>query len=278
MQDDPPIPSPEPGFQARVLLILAYDGAPFSGFAQQTNAPSVASTLDAAIRTIDPRATRVVGASRTDGGVHARLQPVAFTSQKNIPSRGWVLALTQRLPPSISVVRAAVADLAFDPRRHALWKRYRYRILSSQVEDPFLTSRAWRVGQPIDLGLMREESSSLVGQHDFAAFRSVEDRRLTTVRHLHSVRVETSALDPRCIDIEVTGDRFLYNMVRIIAGTLVDVGRGRLARGAVSRALLSKQRADLGMTAPASGLCLEHVELDTWGRDAWPDRQGGAPV
>lgn len=263
---------------SRILLLVAYDGAPFCGFAQQTNAPTVASTIDRAIAEIDPTATRIVGASRTDSGVHARCQPVAFTSHKQIASRGWVLALTTRLPHSIGILRAARVDIDFDPRRHAQWKRYRYRILRSQVEDPWLTDRAWRVGQRLDVELMESEARELVGRHDFAAFRSIGDQRTTTVRHIRRVRLSPVASDPRCLDIEVEGDKFLYNMVRIIVGTLVDVGRGRLAPGAVSRALASLSRIDLGMTAPSAGLCLEHVELDVWGNDAWPDRAGGAPV
>lgn len=261
-----------------MLLLLAYDGATFSGFAQQTNAPTVASAVDRAIAAIDPGATRIVGASRTDAGVHAKLQPVTFTSQKDIKARGWVLALRQHLPPSICVTRAARVPLDFDPRRHAKWKRYRYRLLMSQVEDPFLASRAWRVGQPLNLDLMRQEAATVLGEHDFAAFRSIDDRRLTTTRTLTRCDILPTIEDARCIDIDVQGDKFLYNMVRIIAGSLVDIGRARLAPGSFRRALASKQRADLGMTAPAGGLCLQHVELDCWGDDAWPDKAGGAPV
>ncbi len=262
----------------RVLLLLAYDGSSFSGFAQQTNAPSVATALDAAIADIDPRASRVVGASRTDSGVHARLQPVAFTSSKDIPARSWVLALTTRLPRSIAVTRAARVTAAVDPRKHALWKRYRYRVLRSQIEDPFQAGRSWRVGQPLDVEAMRTEAASLIGTHDFAAFRSVEDRRVETVRSITSLTIAEPSDDLRCLDITVEGNKFMHNMVRIIVGTLVDVGRGRTPPGAMRRALDSKSRFDLGMTAPADGLWLEHVELDTWGHDAWPDRQGGAPL
>jgi len=263
---------------SRVLLLIAYDGAPFSGFAQQTNAPTVASAVDRAIAAIDPAASRIVGASRTDAGVHARLQPVTFTSRKHIQARGWVLALRQHLPSSICVTRAASVPLDFDPRKHARWKRYRYRLLLSQVEDPFLAARAWRVGQRLNVELMRQEAQTVLGEHDFAAFRSVDDRRLTTIRTLTRLDIAQAPEDARCVDIEVEGDKFLYNMVRIIAGTLVDIGRGRLEPGAFRRALVSKQRTDLGMTAPAGGLCLQHVELDSWGESAWPNKAGGAPV
>jgi len=255
----------------RFLLLVAYDGSPWSGFQQQDNAETVAGQLDRAIRSIDPFATRVLGASRTDAGVHARLQPVTFDTKRSSPlSRGWVLGLTGALPESIAVLRAAEVPSNFDPRREPLWKIYRYRVLSSPVADPFLTKKAYRIKDQLNLELMQAEARELVGEHDFAAFRSAHDCRTTTIRHLHAVDVVQSQEDARLIDIVVRGDRFLYNMVRIIAGTLVDVGRGRLRPGAVLRALESKTRSDLGMTAPAHGLCLEYVELPNWGQEAWP--------
>lgn len=271
MNQDPSAETHAPAEERRrVLLLVAYDGASFSGFQQQANAPSIAGELDRAIHIIDPGASRVVGSSRTDAGVHARLQPVAFFTTKRIASRNWVLALTQHLPRSIAVLRAASVSSDFDPRKRPLWKRYRYCLRLSQVEDPFLAERSWRVGQPLDVPLMQKEARALVGEHDFAAFRSSSDARTTTVRRLHDVRVAFDPSDPCVLSVEVQGDRFLYNMVRIIVGTLVDVGRGRIQPGAVARALASKSRLDLGMTAPAAGLCLDHVELDSWGEEAWP--------
>jgi tRNA pseudouridine38-40 synthase len=267
--------------RSRRLLLVAYDGYQFKGFQQQENVETIAGHLDDAIRTIDPGATRTLGSSRTDAGVHARLQPVTFDTTRSIPSRGWVLALSERLPPTISVFRSSEVDTTFDPRKKPLWKVYRYRVLQSPVDDPFLYHRAFRVRDSLDVARMREAALPLVGEHDFAAFRSSKDPRTTTVRHLHRVDVEVRADDPRSIDIVVQGDRFLYNMVRIIAGTLVDVGRGKIPGDATRVALSSKSRFDLGMTAPAHGLCLEHVELPDWGRDPWPTGPGpslGVPV
>jgi tRNA pseudouridine38-40 synthase len=255
----------------RILLLVAYDGSALAGFQQQDNAETVAGNLDRAIRSIDPEASRVLGSSRTDAGVHARLQPVTFDTRRRSPTpRGWVLALAAELPESIAVLRASEVPSDFDPRRKPLWKIYRYRVLCSPVNDPFLARQAFRVRDQLDLELMQKEANSMVGEHDFAAFRSSKDPRTHTIRHLHAVDVVPSRGDPRCVDIIVRGDRFLYNMVRIIAGSLVDVARGKLAPGAAARAILSGERSDLGMTAPAHGLCLEHVELPDWGRDAWP--------
>lgn len=269
--------SPTPDSETRygVLLTVAYDGARYCGFVRQSNGPSVAAELDRAIAIIDPRAASVKGASRTDAGVHARAQAVSFSTQRDIAARGWVLALNQSLPPDIAVVRAARVRADYDSRRHALWKRYRYLLHCSQVPDPLLAGRAWRVGYRLDLGAMQREAAALVGTHDFAAFRSSADTRDTTVRELTEVRVESiPGAHPResgsRIEVVVVGNRFLHNMVRIVVGTLVDVGRGQLPTGTMQRALERKRREELGMTAPADGLYLEHIELDDFGEQAWP--------
>lgn len=254
-----------------VLLTVAYDGQRYCGFVRQSNGPSVAAELDRAVHGIDPAATLVNGASRTDAGVHARSQAVSFSTQRDIAPRGWVRALNQQLPPDITVVRAARVPAGYDARRHALWKRYRYLLHLAPVPDPFLAGRAWRIGYPLDLEQMEREAACLVGTHDFAAFRSSADRRETTVRELTEVALRVSGSGgTRRLEIVVTGNRFLHNMVRIIVGTLVDVGRGHLAAGAVQRALDSGSRDDLGMTAPAEGLYLEHLELDDAGAEHWP--------
>jgi tRNA pseudouridine38-40 synthase len=252
------------------LLHVSYDGSGYSGFAAQTNAQTVANVLTSAIASIDPEAGLLTCASRTDAGVHATGQPVSFSTTKPLKTRGWVLALAQRLPKDISVTRASFVPLDFDPRVDPLYKIYHYRVLASQVEDPLVGRVAWRVGQPLDVELMRSEARLLEGEHDFVAFRSGDDTRRETVRRLHRVTVKKSDSDPRILDIVVQGNRFMYNMVRIIAGTLVDIGRTRVQSGAFERAFASGDRRDLGMTAPPHGLTLVHVELKTSGSDAWP--------
>ncbi len=253
-----------------VLLAVAYDGGPFSGFARQTEARTVAGELDGAVRAIDARASLVRGVSRTDAGVHAREQCVAFDTTRDIQPRGWALALAQHLPDEISVVRAARVPVGYDPRAHALTKTYRYSLLERAVRDPFLSRFTWRVAERLNHPAMAEEARALVGEHDFAAFRAAGDPRQDTVRHI--LRAELEAATDGRLDIVVTGNRFLYKMVRIIAGTLVDVGRGRLPTGTVARALAGGSRGDLGVTAPPEGLCLERVCLDEAGSDAWPDQ------
>ena len=254
----------------RVLLHVSYDGSAYSGFARQENAPTVCGRLEAAIASIDPKAGPLTCSSRTDRGVHARNHPVSFDTHQSLTMRGWALALSHRLPADISVSRAASIESNFDPRRAPLWKSYCYRFYRSQIDDPFLGRTSWRLGYQLDIAAMKKEARSLIGTHDFCAFRSSEDERTETERTIFDVSLEPDASYPQQWGIWVRGNRFLHNMVRIISGTIVDVGRGKLAPGASLRALSSKSRQDLGMTAPAHGLTLERVELPDWGKDAWP--------
>jgi tRNA pseudouridine38-40 synthase len=254
-----------------VLLTIAYDGRRLSGWARQDNSRTVAGELEGAIRAIDPRASPLRGVSRTDAGVHAHGQLASFDTAKDIDARGWVLALLPHLSEEIAVTRAERVPVGYDPRRHAREKTYRYVILESRVPDPHWHGRAWRVRERLNHDAIAEEALALIGQHDFRAFRTTADTREHTVRTILRAGVRRMIDDPRCWQLEITGDRFLHRMVRIIVGTLVDVGRSRLPRGAVSRALASGTRNDLGMTAPPDGLYLDHIVLDARGTAEWPD-------
>jgi tRNA pseudouridine38-40 synthase len=254
-----------------VLLKVAYDGTGFAGFARQINARSVQDELDAAVLKVDPAASPTRGASRTDSGVHALAQPVAFDSRLGIPPRGWVLELTRHVSTEIAIVGAARVKAGFDPRRHALQKTYRYLVLTSKVRDPFCEGRTWLVRNRLNHIRMREEANALLGCHDFRAFRTTADKRTDTVRTIVRADVRIDEKDPRITVIEVEGDRFLHKMVRIIVGAIIDVGRERLDAGAVTRALKTGDRGALGITAPASGLYLFDMRLDECGQDNWPD-------
>jgi tRNA pseudouridine38-40 synthase len=258
------------GVRSGVLLTVAYDGAPFSGWAKQRSARTVAGELEGAIRAMDPGASEVRGTSRTDAGVHARGQLAAFDTDRDIEPRGWALGLARQLPDEVGILSAAPVTAGFDPRGHVVSKLYRYLVLRGRTRDPHHVGRSWRVGNRLNQELMQQEALLLVGQHDFRAFRGAADTRSDTVRTILRAEVRSARSDGRCLQIEVEGDRFLYHMVRIIAGTLVDVGRGRLAPGAVKRALESGARADLGLTAPAEGLYLQRVTLDQTPTGAWP--------
>jgi tRNA pseudouridine38-40 synthase len=213
----------------------------------------------------------VRGASRTDAGVHARGQRVAFDVDQALPMRGWVHALNAQLPSEIAVVRAARVSQGYEPRFQAIQKTYRYVLLESSVPDPFLSGRAWRLGDRLNHDLMREAAKPLLGEHDFAGFRGSADERENTVRKIFRIEVRSASGDgQRTTEIEVCGNGFLYRMVRIIVGSLVDVGTGRLEPRALEAALAARDRTLLGRTAPPDGLCLDHIVLDEDGAEAWP--------
>jgi tRNA pseudouridine38-40 synthase len=253
-----------------VLLEVAYDGTAFHGWATQPRVRTVQETLFGAVVAMDHRASAPRGASRTDAGVHAAGQLVAFDTSHRIPARGWVLGLNRHLPADVAVRSACAVPAGYAPRFAARGKRYRYQIVVDLVRDPRWRERAWRVPQ-LDIDAMASEGAAAVGTHDFAGFRSAGDARETTVRTLTRVDVERSQDSP-ALSVVVEGNAFLYNMVRILVGTMVDVGRGRLPTGAVARTLQSRNRRDAGTTAPAQGLVLErvHAELPPEAGERWP--------
>jgi tRNA pseudouridine38-40 synthase len=253
-----------------VLLTVAYDGRPFSGWAPQEGARTVAGELLGAIRAMDPRVSEVRGASRTDAGVHARGQLAAFDPTRAIPPKGWALGLSAHLPGEITIRHAALAPAGCEPRFSTTRKRYRYLILRDPLRDPFWEGRALRFSHQLDIHAMRAEAALLLGEHDFTAFRSSSDERINTIRTIGEVRVEHLAGDSRVLAVDVVGTGFMHNMVRIIVGTLLDVARGRLAKGAVGKALVTGARADLGMTAPAHGLYLESIDHTLALESPWP--------
>ncbi len=253
-----------------VLLTVAYDGTPFAGWAPQRDVRTVSDTVLAGVRAIDAGVAGLRGASRTDAGVHARGQLAAFDTDRAIDARGWVLAVNANLPDEIAVRAARAVPVGFNPRFVSRGKRYRYRLLLDPVRDPLLRATAWRVPWAVNLDRMRAEARDLVGTHDFAAFRTSHDERASTERTL--ARVDVEQADERVAAIVVVGDAFLHNMVRILAGMLVDVGRGQLELGTARRAFASKRRGDLGVTAPAHGLVLEEafVDLPAEAGTPWP--------
>ncbi|MCL2724990.1 MAG: tRNA pseudouridine(38-40) synthase TruA [Polyangiaceae bacterium] len=255
-----------------VLLTVAYDGTDFAGWASQKNARTVEDALRGAIRALDPRADGPRGASRTDAGVHAHGQLAAFDTTLRIPARGWVLALNQHMPDDACVRSARMIHAGYNPRFSSRMKRYRYSLVFDKVRDPHLRHSHWRIGYEMDMDAMAREAEAIVGTHDFAAFRAAGDDRHTTTRTLRSVTVARSPTDRRMWSVTFEGTAFLYNMVRILTGTLVDVGRGRLPAGTIVRALAGKDRALAGQTAPAHGLVLEHIDVDLPEQDAesWP--------
>ena len=253
-----------------VLLTVAYDGSAFHGWAPQRNALSVAEVLLKAVQRIRVGVVALRGASRTDTGVHSRGQRVSFDAAPGVTTRGWVLGLTTFLPPTVSVRSASRVEAGFDPRYHGRGKRYIYTLLADRLRDPLLEPKAWRVTSRIDPERMREAARTLLGTHDFKAFRAAADARTDTIRTLNRVDVQVDPVDPRIIRVVVDGDRFLYHMVRIITGTLGDIGAGRRPVSSFADAFATNSRERLGQTAPALGLLLDEVRLDDEGTDPWP--------
>ena len=256
-----------------ILLTVSYDGEGFAGYAPQPGQRTVYGVLLDAARKLDKTVAALRGASRTDAGVHAFGQLVALDPTGSIPPRGWVLGLNAHLDADVAVRRAQPVPIGYEPRASRRGKRYRYLVMRDPVRDPHLERIAWRIGGRLDLALARAEAATLLGTHDFKAFRSSSDERTETTRTITRVELVDGAHgDPRLLSIVVEGSAFLHNMIRIVVGTLVDVACGRRAPGACARALLSGARTDLGITAPAKGLALDEVFHDVspkWGT-AWP--------
>jgi len=263
----------------RYRLVVAYDGTAYHGF--QLQAPgmdTVAGRLEAALGRICPEGAagqRVVveGASRTDAGVHAKGQVCAFSSRTSVPVDRLPLALNSYLPPDIVVLRADRVPPDFDPKKAAS-KTYCYRLWRSRVPSPFWRDRALHLTQELDLEACRAALAPLVGWHDFAAFRDTGSSARTTVRRLRRADLSVRPLPPdwpvpgEFIEIWFEADGFLYHMVRIIVGTLIEVGLGRLPALVTRQALASGKRAALGPTAPACGLWLEKVVYGAEGPQA----------
>ncbi|MFO0611206.1 MAG: tRNA pseudouridine(38-40) synthase TruA [Polyangiaceae bacterium] len=208
------------------------------------------------------------GSSRTDAGVHARDQCVAFDPAREMPPRAWQHWINRELSAEIAIRGASSAPRGFEPRFHSVEKTYRYLVLLDPERDPLFEARAWRLHDvsldAIDDAVTRVQSEleALVGEHDFAAFRSASDPRTETIRTIFAASASRGSDDPRLLTIEVSGSGFMHNMVRIIVGAAVDVARGRLAPGAIARGLETKQRTALGITAPPDGLYLYATRLE----------------
>ena len=193
---------------------------------------------------------------RTDAGVHARAMPAAFTTSRNIPLRAFVEGANRFLPVDVAIQSACVVPDGFKPITMAYAKKYRYTIINSSIRSPLDRLYSWQVRESLDLGAMQEAAAHFVGYHNFAAFRASNCVAKTTIRRIDSVHI--TCHDSR-ITIDVVGGGFLKNMVRVMVGTLVDIGKGRFTPSDIDRLLLGGDRKEAGSTAPACGLCLIEV-------------------
>ena len=268
-----------------VALTVAYDGTEFHGWQAQHELRTVQGALEAAVRRmVGEGASRVRGASRTDAGVHAEGQVAAFDCPLLIPPRGWTLGLNGHLPDDVAIVDARVVAPGYTPRFDAKEKLYHYRIYVGPTRDPLRRRVAWHlppgfsrrdlpapregdegvrdVRRYFDVDAMREAARSLEGEHDFHAFRAADDPRESTVRTMHEVSIHVPDHDPSELILHVRGNAFMKNMVRILAGTLVDVG-APAPLGERCREALDRRRATGGRRPHSARPRVEtHSDLD----------------
>ncbi len=237
--------------------MLEYDGTGLAGWQRQKNGPSVQEKLETALTEMCGTPITVSGASRTDAGVHALGQVASFQTSATIPLFGFRRGLTSKLGPQVAVLSAEEVAPGFHARFSARGKRYRYVLLCRPDRSPLLRDRAWHRPLPLDLAAMRAAAVPLIGEQDFSAFRASGCTARHAIRAIHSVTI--TEVGRELLHLEVAGNAFLRNMVRIVAGTLVEVGEGRIRAADVAEILRSKRRERAGRTAPACGLYLLEV-------------------
>ena len=244
-------------------LLIAFEGTAYLGWQRQALGPTVQQVLEEAVEQITGTRSSVIGAGRTDAGVHAEGMVASFRTASPLAPERLQEALNAVLPPDVAVLDLSDAPPDFHAQFSAKAKRYEYRVWPRRVRPVFDRERLWHVKWPLDVGLMNEGAAMVVGRRDFSAFCAAR----STV--LHGVRTVTQAEWFRrsgALVFGIEGDGFLYNMVRIIVGSLVDVGRGKMSLEAFREALESGDRTRSGPTAPAKGLCLVRVDYSS---DLW---------
>ncbi|MDX2087208.1 MAG: tRNA pseudouridine(38-40) synthase TruA [Kofleriaceae bacterium] len=244
----------------KIRLVVEYDGSDLSGWQRQVNAPTVQQHLEEALAKLLTHEVKVAGASRTDAGVHARGQVASFETERSIPLHGIRRGLNSLLPDAIAVRSAEEVPAEFHPRHTATGKHYRYTIYRGADRSPRWRTRAWHHPEALSLERMHEGSRALLGEHDFAAFRAAGCTAQTTIRRIDGI--DLTAAPDDILYVDVRGNAFLRNMVRILVGTLAEVGRGHRDPAQVAEILASKDRTRAGLTAPAHGLELVEVRYD----------------
>lgn len=245
--------------EARTIkLVLAYDGAGFHGWQRQPGLRTVQETVQQVAQRVLGHPLSVIGASRTDSGVHARGQVAHLRTTTTIPVDNLRRAIGHRLPADVAIVDAREAPPGFHAIRHAREKLYRYRIFndSRRPIEQMHDRRCWHVWAPLDLDRMRAAAALLCGRHDFSAFAAAGNQREHNVRTVTRIDVRRRFSE---LLIDVRGDGFVYNQVRNMVGTLVEIARGRWAPERIEAILAARDRQMAGPTAPPEGLCLQWI-------------------
>ena len=241
----------------RVLLRVAYDGTNYCGWQAQDNGLAVEAVLNQTLTKVLKKDTAVIGASRTDSGVHARGNVAVFDNPSTIPPERFVPVLNMHLPDDIRIMEAREVPGDFHPRYTEVMKTYIYRIDNEKIFHPVMRLWSAPVTFPLDIEKMREGASFLVGTHDFKSYCSAKTTVQDTVRTIEEITITKNGV---LVEIRIRGNGFLYNMVRIIAGTLIRVGRGFYPPAYVKTMLERKKRNEDAITAPACGLTLEKID------------------
>lgn len=241
----------------RIALTIGYDGTEYAGWQRQENGLAVQQVIEDVIEKLFHEQVHVMGSGRTDAGVHARGQVAAFDFKHPIPVERLKMALNANLPDDIRIYQVWEAEAEFHPRFNAKRKTYAYRFINGEIMPPEMRKYHTLVKEPLNIEKMQEALKLLEGEHDFLAFRSSGGMNLSTVRTIYSAVLKEEGEGYR---IEVTGNGFLYNMVRIIAGTLFEIGKGKLGLECITKALTTGRRELLGPTAPGTGLMLMKVD------------------
>ena len=243
----------------RIKLVISYDGTNYHGWQKQKNGISIQEALEKAIELATGEACQTTASGRTDAGVHASGQVVHFDTNSTIPPEKFYRAVNPHLPSDIKVLSSCLVVDNFNARKSAKRKTYKYSCYFSEVELPLRERYAVRLEEEPDYKLMEEGAKLFIGEHDFKAFSATGSSASTTIRTIYSLDI---VKEKDAFSILVTGSGFLYNMVRIIAGALLDIGYGKLNEKDIIKAFESRERRVLGKTLPPKGLTLIEVEYN----------------
>jgi len=241
-----------------IKLIIEYDGTNYCGWQTQENGPSIQESIEAALMKLTGEAIRINGSGRTDAGVHARGQVANFFTSSTIPGNKFSYALNNLLPEDIVIKASSEAEADFHARFSALGKKYSYHIINSKFPSALYRNYAYHINycERLDISRLEKAARAFVGTYDFAGFMAAGSKVKDTVRTIYELSVEAEG---EMLRLSYKGSGFLYNMVRIITGTLLYAGIGRIDPGSIKEIILSKDRDRAGITVPPCGLYLEEV-------------------